>query len=326
MKKISLLFLVIITVFSCEKATDDGRAVNTNFNHKILDGYQVQSIAFDSKGNAWISTYKQGLIKYNPTETIVFDSTNSFITSKTHLLDIAIDSKDNIWIGSYEGLIKYDGNSFTCFNSGNSPITRDFIWHIAADSKDNIWISCVEDVVKYDGASFVVYPLTNYLPEGMIHGIAVDKEDNVWLTSSYHIDECNLIKIVDGTFTVYSKKELGFSPYYLDGIAVDSKNQPYVVISYIWGEPKTDQRPQLFTFDGSKSTQTQIDKASVPTSVMIDNEDNIWTYGIFGFFAVFDGQNWIINKQFDKIGVSAIAQPPDKHIWVGTWEGIYIND
>jgi ligand-binding sensor domain-containing protein len=327
MKKITLLIFVIIMVFSCEKPTENGRVVNTNFNHKILDGFQVQSIAFDSKGNAWVSTYSNGIIKYNSSETVVFDSTNSLINSKTHPNDIAIDSKDNIWVGSYEGLLKYDGYSFTNFTSSNSPITSDFIWHIAVDSKDNIWIGCFEDLVKYDGTSFVVYPLIKYLPDYMIQDIAVDKGDNVWLTSSYHIDECNLIKVVDDTFVVYSKKELGFSPYYLGGIAINSKNQPYVAISYIWGEPKTDQRPQLFAFDGTKSTQLQIDKTSVPTSVMIDNEDNIWTYGFFGFFAVFNGQNWIIDKaKFKEIGVSTITQAPDKHIWVGTWDGIYINN
>jgi ligand-binding sensor domain-containing protein len=327
MKKITLIILVMITVFSCEKSTDTGRSVNTSFNRKILDGYLVQSIAFDSKGNAWISTYSQGLIKYNPNETIVFDSTNSLITSKTHLLDIAIDSKDNIWVGSYEGLIKYDGKSFTRFNSSNLPISNDFIWHIAADSKDNIWISCVNDLLKYDGTSFVVYPLTKYIPEPAIHGIAVDKEDNVWLTSSFHIDDCSLIKVVDGTFTVYSKKELGFSPYYLGGIAINSENQPYFVISYIWGDPLSDQRPQLFTFDGTKSTQFQIDKESVPWSVMIDNEDNIWCYGLFGFLAIYNGQNWISSyTKFKDLGISTIKQSPDNHIWVGTSYGIYIND
>lgn len=327
MKKITLLIFVIITLFSCEKPTDNGRNVNTNFNHKILDGYHVHSIAFDSKGNAWISTYDQGIIKYNSSETVVFDSTNSLINSKTHPTDIAIDSKDNIWAGSYEGLLKYDGKSFTRFTSGNSPISNDYILHIAVDSKDNVWIPCNQDLVKYDGTSFDVYPLNNYLPDNMIQGIAVDKEDNVWLASSYHIYECNLIKIVDGTFTVYSKKELGFSPYYLGGIAINSDNQPYFAISYLYGEPKTDQRPQLFTFNGTKSTQLQIDKTSIPYDVMIDNEDNIWCFGLFGFFAVFNGKSWIIdNSKLKEIGVSTIAQAPDKHIWVGTWDGIYIND
>ena len=330
MKKSTFLFFVIITVFSCEKPTDYGRVVNTNFNYKILDGYQIESIAFDSKGNAWISTYRQGIIKYNSSETIVFDSTNSLINSKTHPNDIAVDSKDNIWAGSYNGLLKYDGNSFTNFTSGNSPITSDFIRNIAVDSKDNIWISCIEDLVKYDGTSFVVYPLINYLPENVIQGIqgiAVDKEDNVWLTLSYYNYECNLIKIVDGTFTVYSKKELGFSPFYLSGIAINSDNQPYFVISYINGEPKTDQRPQLFTFDGSKSSQFQFNETSIPLDVMIDNKDNIWCYGFFGTYAVFNGQNWIVDKaKFKESGISTIKQSPDKHIWVGTDDGIYIND
>jgi hypothetical protein len=42
-----------------------------------MDGYFVTSIAFDSKGNAWIGTFKQGIIKYNPLETVIYNSSNS---------------------------------------------------------------------------------------------------------------------------------------------------------------------------------------------------------------------------------------------------------
>jgi ligand-binding sensor domain-containing protein len=52
----------VISFYSCEKSSDYGKTPkipgnpNTTFYKKILDGYFVTSIAFDSKGNAWIGT------------------------------------------------------------------------------------------------------------------------------------------------------------------------------------------------------------------------------------------------------------------------------
>lgn len=319
---------MILTVYSCEKDIDHGRQVNTNFSRNILNGYHVESIAFDSKGNTWVTTYNQGIIKYNPNEVHFYSAKDlGATTDEYEYYDIAVDSKDNVWIGSKEGLIKYDGVSFTKFTSGNSPIPRDFVWNIAIDSKDNIWFGYYDYLAKYDGTSFVLYTLTDYIPEALIQDIAIDKNDDVWLSSSYYINSCYLIKIVDGSLTVYSNNEISFTPYFLGGIAIDSQNQPYFVISYIWGEPHSALRPQLFTFNGSKFKQIQFDNKSVPMFVMIDDEDNIWCNGFSGFYAVFNGQNWKVDyTTFKEIGVSTITQSPDKHIWVGTYNGIYIND
>ena len=45
-----------------------------------INDYWIYSIAFDSKGTAWLGTFKQGLIKYNPDGTgLVYNSTNTIL-------------------------------------------------------------------------------------------------------------------------------------------------------------------------------------------------------------------------------------------------------
>lgn len=327
MKNAIFLFYLSFFLNSCSKP-DYGRYIDTNFDHKILTGYFVTSIAFDQKGNAWVGTANQGLIKYNSNEVIVFDSTNSIITSKTWINDIEVDSKGNVWIGC-DGLIKYDGNSFTKFNTTNSPIPEDVVQSIAIDSKDNIWFTSCRfqegGIIKYDGTTFTVFtPANSVLPVNLVLSIAIDKDDKVWLALSE--GNSYLVKISDGAWTVYTSKELGFSPYYLGGVQINSLNQPCCAINYAWGNPLTNERPQVFIFNGTTSSQLTFDDSSIPISLMVDNEDNIWCYGLYGFFAVYNGQHWYVDYSFTKIGVIDIEQSPENKVWIGTTDGIYIND
>ena len=330
MKKIIYLFSLLISISSCEKSEDNPRTLRTDFNHKILDGYFVNSIAFDSQGNAWIGTFKQGLIKYNSSGITVYNSTNSIIQDTSIIWDIAVDSKDNVWIGC-EGLIKYEGNEFTQYNSTNSPIPEDFVYSIAIDSKDNIWFTSCRfrqgGIVKYDGSNWTVYkPDNSELPVNLVKSIAIDNDDNVWLALSEIVNEAYLVRIRNDNWRTYTSNDLGFLPYYFGNIQINNNNEVCGAIDYSLSSTIFNNRPQVFIFDGESSELIQIDSISSVESITIDNEDNIWC-AAYGGYAVFDGKDWIIdNTSFAEYGVLAIEQALDNSIWIGTGDGIYIND
>jgi ligand-binding sensor domain-containing protein len=61
-------------------------------------------------------------------------------------------------------------------------------------------------------------------------------------------------------------------------------------------------------------------------SLTVDDEDNIWC-SMSGGYAVFNGKRWIIDDStFRESSVFTIKQATDKRIWLGTGDGIYIND
>ena len=330
MKKLIYLFCVLISFNSCEKSEDTPSNLNTDFNQKILDGYFVKSIAFDKQGNTWIGTFKQGLIKYNSSETTVYNSLNSIIPDTSVIYDIAVDSRNNIWI-SCEGLIKYDGNSFIQYNSKNTPIPEDFVESIAIDSKDNIWFTSCRfrqgGIVKYDGTNWTIYtPDNSNLPVNSVKSIAIDNNDNVWLALSEIVNDSYLVKISNTNWTIYTSNDLGFSPYYFGNIQINSKNQLCGAIDYSLSSMGANQGPQVFIFNGETSEQLQYDSISNIKSITVDNEDNIWCIG-YGGYAVYDGQNWTIDdSSFRDVSVFAIEQSQDNKIWIGTGDGIYIND
>lgn len=335
MKKVVLLLSLIIATFlaSCEKSSDIHRipgTPNTTFDQKILDGYFVKSIAFDSKGNAWIGTFKQGLIKYNSLETIVYNSSNSIIPANSVMWDIAVDSKDNIWIGC-DGIMKFDGVNFTLYNSQNTTIPEDFVYSIDIDSKDNIWFTSCRfregGIVKYDGKTWKVFtPENSDLPVNLIHSITVDHRDNVWLALGETVTKSYLVKISGNSWTSYTGDDIGFSPYYIGNIEINRHNEVCASIDYSLSSTFINSGPQAFVFDGNSSVQLKIDSITKIKSLKVDSEDNIWCNTYSGF-AVYNWNEWTINNTiFKGIGSFTIEESPDNKIWIGTGDGIYINN
>ena len=330
MKTILVILTIGVCLISCEKTDQNPQPLQPDFNTQLLDGYFIKSIAFDNLGNAWIGTFKQGLIKYNLSETIVYNSDNSIISDTSVIYDIAVDSKNNIWIAC-EGLIKYDGTEFVRYNSENTPIPEGFIHSIAIDSKDNVWFSSSRygqgGVVKYNNSNWTVFtPDNSELPVNLIQSITIDKNDNVWLALNEIVNDTYLLKISDDKWTTYTNTDLGFTPYYFGNIQVNSKDQLCGAIDYSLSSMILNNGPQVFIFDGNSAEQLQYDNISNIQFISVDKDDNIWC-GVYGGYAVYNGQNWIIdNETFKKEGVFTIEQSPNNKIWIGTGDGIYTNN
>jgi ligand-binding sensor domain-containing protein len=335
LKSLILLSVIFTLIVSCKKPNDDHPEINTNFSTKILSGYFVTSIAFDKKGNAWIGTYSQGLIKYNDGNFVVYNSSNSLISDQV-IWDIAVDGKDNIWIGS-DQLVKYDGANFTSFSSKNSPIPEDFIYSIAVDSKDNIWFTACRyklgGLVKYDGTNWTIFtPGNSNLPINYVKSIAVDKDDNIWLALQEKVNQTYLAKISGSDWTFYSSNDLGLTPYWYGNIQINSKNQLCCSNDFELSSASENPGAQVFKFNGDSSEQLEFDRTTVVYRITVDNKDNIWCYGKYGLegyslYAVYNGNDWIIDYlTFKNAGLLTIEQAIDNKIWVGTYDGIYINN
>jgi len=337
MKPVIFCFFSIL-LFACEQTEDIppvlypekyDDALNTEFSTRILEGFFVTAMDFDQLGNAWIGTFNQGLIKYNPQETVVYDTSNSDIPC-VPIWDVTVDSKNNVWIGC-ESLIQFDGNRFTTYNSGNSKIPEDFISSIAVDSKDNVWFASCRfregGLVKFDGSQFTVYtPENSPLPVNLIHGIAIDVNDIVWLAVTETVTETHLVKISRGKWTLFTKNELGFSPYYIGNIQINSDNKVCAAIDYSLSSTWVNSGPQVFIFDGRVTEQLQFDDVTKVRSVTVDRSDHLWCTTWNGY-AVYDGNHWKVDDStFSDTGVFTIEQAPDARIWIGTGNGIYINE
>jgi len=300
---------------------------------KILDGYVVTAIAFDSKGNAWIGTLKQGLIRYNAKETVVYNSENSVLPEDFIIWDVAVDKNDNVWIGA-DGAWKYDGTGFTHYNSQNTAMPEDIVWSIAVDSKNNIWFASCRfrqgGLVKYDGKEWTVYtPDNSSLPGSLINKIEIDKSNNVWLALGEYINQAYLVKISNDEWTIYYENDLGFIPYSIGCIQFDSRGRLWGAIDYLISGSWYSPPPHFFIFDGKNTTQLSC-RSNVRISrpgITIDRNDYVWCFGSGSVCGVWINEQWM---QFDKSefggsSVWVIKEDPKGRIWFGTANGIYIR-
>ena len=327
---------------------------------KILDGIHVRVIEFDSKGNAWIGTFDHGIIRYNAEETIFFDA-ESIIPGGFTVWDISIDNNDNVWIGvsgnEFEfgvgslggGLLKYDGQEFTLYNSKNTPMPLDHARFIEIDSHNNIWFVCSNvatgGLVKYDGAEWTVFTTDNsVLPYSNISSIAIDQSDNVWLGVVYY-----MIKITNsGEWKIYTPEEWGFTQFYhwsgaITDIKINSNNHLVVAIDYRWGHipyPEPDLLV-MFVFDGEKTNEFVLweNFASGVSSITFCHKGYVWctydwgiAYGSSRYGVWFGGERGglidgrIIDDQCGELlpYITIIKEAPDHTIWFGTGHGIVI--
>jgi len=300
---------------------------------KILDGYNVRAIAFDSKGDAWIGT-DQGLIRYNENETVVYNYENSALPKNLLIWDIAVDKNDNVWIGA-DGAWKYDGTEFTLYNSQNTAMPEDLVLSIAVDSKNNIWLASCRfqqgGLVKYGGTEWTVYtPDNSSLPGSLINGIEIDKSDNVWLAMAEHANQAYLVKISNEEWTTYNETDLGFKPLQIGGIQFDSRDRLWGAIDFSFSSTIPSPSPHFFISDGNNTTRLSCgDNVRITQSRMtIDSNDYVWCFGLASICGVWIDEQW---TQFDRAkfgGESArVIKEDAKHrIWFGTGNGIYIRE
>ncbi len=193
--------IIVLLLFSCEKDNTSivFNEISLYIENELLQDYFVTSIDFDSKGVAWIGTFKQGLLRYENNELTIFNNQNSIIDTEYKIWDIKVDKNDNVWIGA-DGLLKYDGSLFTRFDNTNSPIPENFVGSIAIDENNVVWFSSSRfkqgGLMNYDGNNWNLFtPENSQLPCNLITDIVVDNENNKWIALGGTVNQVSMIKI-----------------------------------------------------------------------------------------------------------------------------------
>ena len=114
------------------------------------------------------------------TDTTKYE-TKGIITSygpSTSVRTIRQDKKGNIWLASNEGIIRYDGKSFTNITGDLSP---NRFFSVLEDRKGNFWFGNYgSGVYYYDGKSFQHFTTSEGLASNLIMSICEDKAGVIW--------------------------------------------------------------------------------------------------------------------------------------------------
>lgn len=328
--QIVFIMLSFLVLTNCERFSPEPDPSRFYANQTILEGYAIQSIAFDSQGNAWIGTFNSGVIKYSLTETVIFDSLNSPLTNEM-IWDIAVDSKDFVWIGG-DGLTLYNGNSFARFTSENSVMPEDRVFVIDIDSKDNVWFSSSVHrsggLVKYDGIDFEVFtPENSPLPASLIEGLVIDKNDNIWLTAFQYVSETYIVNISNGNWTIHSGSEYTDPYFNFYTLAMDSQGRVLALDNWFYTSSYSESDYFSLLFHEDSVQQFTFDSKDKLRKAIVDDNDDFWCILRDGY-AIYDRESWEIFhiEEYNSRSLFSIAQANDGNIWIGTGSGIDIID
>ena len=115
--------------------------------------------------------------------TILYDNTNGLPTSEANTI---LETEGGfLWIGSYSGLIRYDGNTFTRMDSttGIASVVSLFV-----DSKDRLWVGTNDNgVAVLDRGTETHYNKAEGLKSASVRAITEDEAGNIYVATTHGI-------------------------------------------------------------------------------------------------------------------------------------------
>lgn len=201
---------------------------------------------------------------------------------KTITRTIKQDRNGNIWFASWEGIIKYNGHSFTNITSD---ISLDHFFSILEDRKGNLWFASIgSGVYFYDGKSFQNFTTKDGLANNNVIYIYEDRNTNIWFATQGGVSR------YDGkSFQNYTSNE-GLLSNDINTILEDKTGK-------IW----IGTRGEASVYDGKTFTKLTNKDGMAFTNVrhiIEDKKGNIWLGGNDGLWR-YDGSIFTnLSKKF----------------------------
>lgn len=149
-----------------------------------------------------------------------FNTSNSALPSNTvysissHPLDSS--SYDNIWIGTNEGLVHYNGGTFTTYTMADG-LPDNSIRSVFVTPDSTVWCGTfTSGIVKFKNGVFTNFNSQNSnLPDNFVKAFAFEAPSTVWIATTG-----GLAKIKNDTITAFDLSQLGLESNHVAAITV----------------------------------------------------------------------------------------------------------
>jgi ligand-binding sensor domain-containing protein len=302
---------------------------------------------------------KGKLYRYDGSNWFTYSKENSFGGFTTTA--ILVDANANTWFATRGGgVTKFDGSTYTVYNSSNSGLLSNDVFSLATtsngdiyagmiggvvmvfrggawtlsytatgrvnrmdvDSQDNVWIASENGgAARYNGTSWTTYKVSNSgIVSDQLWSIQIDSHDNVWIGS---YDNKGISLFSNGTFTTFNKDNSGLGGGIVQDIMIDKDDVVWAGI-YETGVYKYKQGQWTKAYS---TTNSPLPNNSI-YSMCVDLSGRHWfasAYGEVGYAAVFNGTAWRVftyDHGLISSGASWVAPDNAGNIWVGAFWGV----
>ncbi len=346
----------------------------TRANSALPDNIS-QALALDQDQNLWIGTIA-GLARYDGSSWHAYHISDSGLPSNV-VRALAVDQNGDLWIGTWPyrdwrypqdyvfiggGLAKFDGTTWTVFNTRNSPLPHDAIEALAVDAKGNLWVGTDGGAAKFDGVNWTVYTVFNSgLPGHIVSAIAL-QDSTVW----FGTDRQGLARFEGSAWRVYHTGNSPLPDDDINAIFIDEHQNKWIATSgglarfddrnwavykvsnsdlphdFVRNLLSADGSLWIATFDGLAQLQDnvwtphQTSNSGLPDNfveeLVIEKNGTAWmgsnaysredNYGLLSF----DGSEWTVydtsNSELPDNLISALMLDAEENLWIGTLNGL----
>lgn len=225
--------------------------------------------------------------------------------------NILQDRNGDVWLATWEGIIRYDGTTFTNFTNQNY-LRKFHVFSTLEDRGGDLWFGTIRaGLYRYDGKTFINIAQKEGLPNDIVLCFHQDRSGNVWIGTG-------------GGISIYS----GASYRNLttaDGLPDNDINS---IIEDRTGKMWIGSRGPLCTYDGKNFTVLQKEGTLITPvrenayaggffnvrCVIEDRKGNIWFGGNDGLWR-YDGDGL---TQFAKEFTGYILEDSKGNIWTSS--------
>lgn len=231
MKKL-LLFFALISLFTA-KSQNGFTTYTTNLSLTGIVKWQTAFLV-DHNNNKWIgfkvagnptNTVNISLVKYDNTNWTSFSASSSPALPSNVITSLAEDNVGNIWIGTDSGLVRYNGITFTTFNTSNGLPAK--LIKCIETIGNQVYIGTNAGLSRFDGTTFTNYNVANgKLPDDVITSIKAESPSLIWIGGTDRLVEFS----INGTFTSSSfiEHSIPNTPGIINCIFVDNQNAKWL--------------------------------------------------------------------------------------------------
>lgn len=149
----------------------------------------------------------QAFADLNPSEALHLFIHQTWTTAQglpqNSVLAIAQTSDGYLWLGTEEGLVRFDGASFTVFDKHTSGLNDNIIQALLVDRDQNVWIGTTSGVSRFKNGRFTAYALKAGLSSNSVQCLYQDEQGVLWIGT----DGGGLIRMKNGLFRVFTKTD-----------------------------------------------------------------------------------------------------------------------
>ncbi len=173
----------------------------TNWNRVLLSpGFSdsanyVNALTVDTDNNLWVAS-DFGLRKFAPGNNATFtqyDTGNTPLPSNG-MVDVEADPTGGIWAGTYAGLVRFDGTTWTTYNQANTGMPGTVVADVARRASDGL-IAIANNqggtfpytggVSTFDGTTWTHYTTENSpLTHWQVVAVEFDGNGNLWASTA----------------------------------------------------------------------------------------------------------------------------------------------